>query len=62
MFLPVFIRLIASIFLEGAYNLAFLLLSLIPSRKKTMRNKMKSILPLLDIVNTQRGFFKNLSS
>jgi len=44
MFLPVFVRLIASIFLEGAYNLTFLLLSLIPSRKKTMRNKMKSIM------------------
>ena len=44
MFLPVFVRLIASIFLEGACNLAFLLLSLIPSRKKNMRNKMKSIM------------------
>ena len=44
MFLPVFVRLIVSIFLEGVYNLAFLLLSLIPSRKKTMRNKMKAIM------------------
>ena len=44
MFLPVFVRLLASIFFEGVYNLTFLLLSLIPSRKKTMRNKMKSIM------------------
>jgi len=44
MFLPVFVRLIVSIFLEGACNLTFLLLSLIPSRRKTMRNKMKSIM------------------
>lgn len=44
MFLPVFVRLLASIFFEGVYNLTFLLLSLIPSRKKTMRSKMKSIM------------------
>tara|TARA_B100000809_G_scaffold126661_1_gene124872 strand:+ start:599 stop:1072 length:474 start_codon:yes stop_codon:yes gene_type:complete len=44
MFLLIFFRLLASIAFEGACNLTFLLLSLIPSRKKTMRSKMKSIM------------------
>ena len=44
MFLFRFLRLLASIAWEGVFNFVFLLASLVPGRKNTMKNRMKTIM------------------
>jgi hypothetical protein len=42
MFLPKFLRLLASITIEAAYNLCCLLFSLLPGRRGLLQSKMKA--------------------
>ena len=44
MFLFKFLRLLASIAWEGVFNFVFLLVSLVPGRKNTMKNQIKTIM------------------
>lgn len=44
MFIAVFLRLLASMAIEGAYNFSCLLVSLLPWKKHSMRLKMKTIM------------------
>ena len=44
MFFFRFLRLLASIAWEGIFNFLFLLASLVPGRKNTMKNRMKTIM------------------